>query len=96
MNKEKIEQNISNDSNIIQFKENANNILTEKYHEFSTTKDINDEILYNKIGFRNLCNTCYANSCLKVLIHCQPFIYKFLENIKIIVNKYDTLSFNFI
>ena len=30
-------------------------------------------------GLMNLGNTCYINTCLQILIHCTPFISKFLE-----------------
>ena len=30
-------------------------------------------------GLQNLGNTCYINTCLQNLIHCTPFISKFLE-----------------
>lgn len=39
-------------------------------------------MVYNQIGFINLGNTCYANACLQILIHCEPFINKFINKIK--------------
>ena len=36
-------------------------------------------IIYKDIGIINLGNTCFINSCLQVLIHCNPFINKFFN-----------------
>ena len=66
-------------------------------------KIITDEdyfnIIYKDIGITNLGNTCFINSCLQVLIHCQAFMNKFFGKCRLkgIVNKKDTpISYEFL
>ena len=64
-----LEQNIIENNNI-------NETKIEK------PKTVYESLVYNQIGFINLGNTCYANACLQILIHCEPFINKFINKIK--------------
>ena len=45
------------------------------------------EITNKRIGFINLGNTCYINSCLQILIHCPLFITELLLNLQLTNDK---------
>ena len=44
-------------------------------------ESLTENISYSLNGLNNLGNTCYINTCLQNLIHCEPFITKFLKEI---------------
>jgi ubiquitin C-terminal hydrolase len=56
------------------------------------TDDDYFKIIYKDIGIINLGNTCFINSCLQVLIHCNPFINKFFNKCRQpgLINQKDT------
>ena len=66
----------------------------------NTSKNIKKEenlfdVVYKEIGIKNLGNTCFINSCLQILIHCQLFIHKLINNSKL--NKIKTpITSNFL
>ena len=68
--------------NLLNLEQNIieNNNINETKIEKPNT--VYESLVYNQIGFINLGNTCYANACLQILIHCEPFINKFINKIK--------------
>ena len=51
----------------------------------SNTEEIKFEESYKnylKIGIDNYSNNCFANSVIQILLHCDLFITKFIENIR--------------
>jgi len=68
--------NNNNNNNINQFSEITNfkvDLYSKKY-----PKEV-VQILTNQKGLLNIGNTCYMNTCLQLLIHCPPFIYRFYK-----------------
>ena len=83
-----------------------NSINNNKYSKsmcnspINTSKNIKKEenlfdVVYKEIGIKNLGNTCFINSCLQILIHCQLFIYKLIKNSKLI-NEKTPITSNFL
>ena len=89
-NKSNIEY--SNDYNIIE-KNNLNTYVeVDKTLNIKTDNEDNIifKIIYSKLGFENIGNTCYANSLIQVLIHSYNFMIKlFNDNI---INKANSLN----
>ena len=67
---------------------NNNNIQTD-------SKDIINSI-YSKIGLFNLGASCFINSCIQVLIHCEAFIEGLKKKIIKIKNIKQSISFTFL
>ena len=83
-----------------------NSINNNKYSKsmcnspINKTKNIKKEenlfgVVNKEIGIKNLGNTCFINSCLQILIHCQLFIYKLIKNSKLI-NEKTPITSNFL
>ena len=83
-----------------------NSINNNKYSKsmcnspINTSKNIKKEenlfdVVNKEIGIKNLGNTCFINSCLQILIHCQLFIYKLIKNSKLI-NEKTPITSNFL
>jgi ubiquitin C-terminal hydrolase len=53
------------------------------------------DVVNKEIGIKNLGNTCFINSCLQIIIHCQLFIYKLIKNSKLI-NEKTPITSNFL
>ena len=64
-----------------------NNIRTKTPNLLPNDPSVVENIFSSLTGLINLGNTCYINSCIQNLIHCPPFIYKFLEVCNIIFQK---------
>ena len=73
-------------------KENNQNQTQVKPRRLTNKDFIN--IVYKEIGMINLGNTCYINSCLQVLIHCNLFIYKFFNKYSKINQEETPISFH--
>ena len=57
---------------------------------YSRTKPIDSDvfaIITNKIGFRNLGNTCFMNTCLQNLVHSEYFIEELFAKKNLITSK---------
>ena len=100
-NKRGYNSNLVNDG--ISLKNSINN---NKYSKsmcnspINKTKNIKKEenlfgVVNKEIGIKNLGNTCFINSCLQILIHCQLFIYKLIKNSKLI-NEKTPITSNFL
>ena len=67
------------------YNQNYNNYETEKIQKKEEIKvqkkgeiSLKNFIVNSLTGLQNLGNTCYINTCLQNLIHCNAFIEKFL------------------
>ena len=78
--KEKINNNIKNENK--EQKEEENKELSTSSLEPNILK-----LITNQIGFKNLGNTCFMNTCLQNLIHSEYFIVQLFENKNLINSK---------
>ena len=69
--------------------DNYNKKDTKSFHEKNNfdpnmMKEISltDNIIFSLTGLQNLGNTCYINTCLQNLIHCEIFVNKFIDLFK--------------
>lgn len=79
------------------YKSNKDSLYNSFIGEFKVTDgknidEITDVIVSHEIGFPNLGNTCYFNSCLQFLTHNYEFVKFVLENIIKIKNTNDKIK----
>ena len=68
-----------------------NNDFNQNIHKKKET--LTEDISSSLNGLNNLGNTCYINTCLQNLIHCEPFIKKFLGEINILNSKQNSKTY---
>ena len=72
---------------------NGNNLQIK---DLIKNNNISPEDIYNSIiGFINVGNSCYINSSIQLIIHCQKFISKFFDNLKLIYKNNNSLVYKF-
>ena len=86
--------NLNNSININKYSKSMQNSPINKSKGINKGKSLFD-VVYKEIGIKNLGNTCFINSCLQILIHCQLFIYKLIKNSKLI-NEKTPITSNFL
>jgi len=86
--------NLNNSININKYSKSMQNSPINKSKRINKEKSLFD-VVYKEIGIKNLGNTCFINSCLQILIHCQLFIYKLIKNSKLI-NEKTPITSNFL
>lgn len=76
INNNSVRSNNNSNTNLIN---NQNNIINNGNYKASNSLQIKFDITRKLVGFKNLGNTCFMNTSLQCIMHCDIFISRFLE-----------------